>query len=372
MKFFISLFLLFILFISCNTEGIRIDLQNSCENAILTAEDIFDTIEFIPLETNKNCLLRNPSVFGLDGDSVLIWDGNNIFRFLINGKYLNRIGTFGNGHGEHGRINSANLDLNRKRVLLGSPEGIIYKYDYNGNYIGQICLTFKDELLQAVKWSSEMDCFVCEVRKYSETGLTIFLRTFSYEGKLITSYEVYKDNDSSVKLNMLKTGMLRNGNNGVYFKIPFDNKLYFLSQSGLTTSLEFDLGKYSPTRRDIEDVDYFYKNGEKKKLIDNIVIGEKYIFLSCIMKNDYQEYVIDRKTNTIKHCSFFKGNNPIYLSVNRMEKYTFWPWVSLNEKFFDIVPIEQFTAKELQQIGIGEQTDSQIFGQNPVLVIAYH
>ena len=371
MRYLKYLLVVTILCIACNPKIKKIDLSNTEEhNSTVNAEDIFESIDFVPLEYRNECILRNPSVFAVDERSVFVWDGDNIFRFSLNGEFCNRIGAIGKGHGEHGHLNSATYDRKRHIVLLGTHNGTIYKYDQHGNYIGQFRMDFKDELLQAVKWNNEMDCLVCEVRKYSSKGLVITLRTISIDGKIINSYMAYSDHNT-IKVNMLKTGMLRNGNNGIYFKLPFDNRLLFLSSKGLSTAMIFDFGKYSSNRRDIEDIDYSYRRGETTRHIENMVIADKYIFLSIVRKNSCQEVIVDIGDNSIKHNLVFNDANPCHLKISGMDTFSFWPWLKDSNMCVDLVPIEQFSTKEMQHFKKRRFIDKNIPKSelNPVLVI---
>lgn len=109
-------------------DGTTIDLTEiGHEEFVVPAESIYSSIKFIPLETNEKSILSSPNVFGMDEDNVLIWDQDGILRFDVHGKFLNRVGRLGRGHGEHGRINSANYDENEKIVYVGNMGGFIYK-----------------------------------------------------------------------------------------------------------------------------------------------------------------------------------------------------------------------------------------------------
>ena len=269
--------------ISCNMEKKVIDLYDLDADTLLDTEDIFSSVSFVPLETTEDCLLRTPNVFASDDENVFLWDRNNIYRFALDGKFCNRIGTFGKGHGEHGSLNSANYDKRRRIVLLGTRDGFIYKYDINGNYLGRFRLTSKKELLQTARWNSDLDCMVCEVRKYTADGLTVYLKTVSADGEELKSYTVYSD-EEKIDVSMYMTGMLLNGNGVVYFKLPFDNRLFLLSSEGLSVALTLDQGKNTPSRRYIEDMGYRDRNNDSQHHIDKMVITDKYIFLSIARK----------------------------------------------------------------------------------------
>ena len=51
--------------------------------------------------------------------------------------------------------------------------GFIYKYDLEGNYIGQFKIAENGEILQTVRLNKQLDALVCETRKYSGEGLQV-------------------------------------------------------------------------------------------------------------------------------------------------------------------------------------------------------
>ncbi len=356
--------------VSCTTKKNKIILYDIAVNTTLDTDGIFSSIRFVPLETTEECLLRNPNVFAADDSSVFVWDREDIYRFTINGKFCNKIGALGKGHGEHGRLTAVSYDKKRQIVLLGTREGIIYKYDMYGNYLGQFRLTYKKEILQTAKWNSDLDCMVCEVRRYTSEGLTVTLKTASTNGEKLKSYTVYSD-EENIKVSMCKTGMLRNGNGGVYFKLPFDDRLFFLSEAGLSVYLTFDQGKNTPSRRDIEDMEYRENNNSSQQYIDNMVITDKYIFLSIAQKNAYRQVIVSKKTNTVIYNSVNNYGKERHLGVRGMTEVTFWPWVSDGNKCMDLIPLEEFGQRDLERLGIDIAAAEQAgLGLNPILVIA--
>ena len=356
--------------VSCDTEKKVIDLYDIDVDTSLDTEDIFSSVSFVPLETTEDCLLRTPNVFAADDENVFIWDRNNIYRFALDGKFRNRIGTFGKGHGEHGSLNSANYDKKHWIVLLGTRDGFIYKYDINGNYLGRFRLTSKKEMLQAARWNSDLDCMVCEVRKYTADGLTVYLKTVSADGEELKSYTVYSDKEK-IGVSMYKTGMLRNGIGGAYFKLPFDNRLFLLSSEGLSVELTLDQGKNTPSRRYIEDMEYREMNSDSQHHIDKMVITDKYIFLSIIQKRACQEVIVSRETNTVVYNSVYSYGPERHIRIPGMAETTFWPWVSDGNTCMDLLHVEEMGEQDLQRLGIDIGAAEQMgMGLNPILVIA--
>ena len=124
---------------SASGDEIRIDLYSAYQNKapILQISQFAEDIEFIPLETNEKCLLddylKNIIV---TKDDIIVFDYNGCYRFNRNGKFLNKIGTKGNGPGEYTKPMSIVVDtLNHWVYFSDYHSGRFVKYDYSGRYL---------------------------------------------------------------------------------------------------------------------------------------------------------------------------------------------------------------------------------------------
>ncbi|MDR1332765.1 MAG: 6-bladed beta-propeller [Tannerella sp.] len=113
----------------------RIDVSTAYrEKAGATLSQICDDIEFLPLETTDECLLDRDLAITVTGTDIFIYDYNKGYRFDRNGKFLNSIGTRGQGPAELIKPMRMTVDtLNRQVYFL--DDGKIVKYDCDGNYL---------------------------------------------------------------------------------------------------------------------------------------------------------------------------------------------------------------------------------------------
>lgn len=353
-------------------DGTTIDLTEiGHEEFVVPAESIYSSIKFIPLETNEKSILSSPNVFGMDEDNVLIWDQDEILRFDVHGKFLNRVGRLGRGHGEHGRINSANYDENEKIVYVGNMGGFIYKYDLEGNYIEQFKIAENNEILQTVRFNKQLDALVCEMRKYSGEGLQVSLRMVSPDGTEKGTFIVYKDNEQ-VSRSMMRTGMLRNSSEGVMFMLPFDDKVTLLTRQGIIDTLTMDRGNFRPSRKLCENWDYSDELYRTKYQIDNIVVTDKHFYLTVTMDKKQCDLLIDRHSYAFIHDKkYVYGSESEHLSLKGLEHVSFWPWVAFNNKTVDLLPIDRFDDNDLEalkEIAVNDYPLNDM--SNPILVVA--
>ena len=369
-------FLLLCIFCLCaccrQKGGAIIDLTGiGQKELVVPAESIYSSIKFIPLETHEKSILSSPNVFGMDGDNVLVWDQDEILRFDTHGKFLNRVGRLGRGHGEHGRINSANYDENEKRIYVGNMGGFIYKYDLEGNYIGQFKISENNEILQTVRFNKQLNALVCETRKYSGERLQVNLRIVSPDGAEKGTYLVYKDHEQ-VSRSMTRTGMLRNTSEGIMFMLPFDDKVTLLTQQGIIDTLTMDRGNFRPSRKLCENWDYSDELYKTKYQIDNIVVTDKYFYLTVTMDKEQCDLLIDRHSHAFIHDKKYAyGSELEHLSLKGFKHVSFWPWVAFDNKAVDLLPIDRFDNDDLEVLKKTAVNDYPLNDMsNPILVIA--
>ena len=372
-KFYFLLLCPFFMY-ACSRQkgGNTIDLTGiGQKELVVPAESIYSSIKFIPLETHEKSILSSPNVFGMDSDNVLVWDQDEIQRFDTHGKFLNRVGRLGRGHGEHGRINSANYDENEKRIYVGNMGGFIYKYDLEGNYIGQFKISENNEILQTVRFNKQLDALVCETRKYSGEGLQVNLRCVSQDGEDKGTNLVYKDHEQ-VSRSMTRTGMLRNTSEGIMFMLPFDDKVTLLTQQGIIDTLTMDRDNFRPSRKLCENWDYSDELYRTKYQIDNIVVTDKYFYLTVTMNKEQCDLLIDRHSHAFIHDKKYAyGSESEHLSLKGFKNVSFWPWVAFDNKAVDLLPIDRFDNDDLEVLKKTAVNDYPLNDMsNPILVIA--
>ena len=102
----------------------------------LLISQIADDIEFIPLETTRECLLDNDlSDITMTKEEIFLFDYNKGYRFDRQGKFVNSIGSRGQGPQDFIRPMCMAVDTINKWVYFYDNTRKIVKYDYNGKHI---------------------------------------------------------------------------------------------------------------------------------------------------------------------------------------------------------------------------------------------
>lgn len=146
-KFFLILIILTIL--SCKHNGKRnnVEEENAQANdslqvisltdpSDLKIEDIIDSVRYVQLETNMECLISNIRKIEVSDNRFFIQDdkGMAIYIFDINGKFLAKISNQGRGPREYIKISEINFDqLNKKLIVSDCFSNKVFIYKPDGN-----------------------------------------------------------------------------------------------------------------------------------------------------------------------------------------------------------------------------------------------
>ena len=82
----------------------NIDVYAAFQNKapILKTSQFVDDIEFVPLEITDDCLLSNHlKTIVVTSKDIIVYDYEGCYRFDRSGKFLNKIGSRGQGPGEY-------------------------------------------------------------------------------------------------------------------------------------------------------------------------------------------------------------------------------------------------------------------------------
>ena len=124
---------------SSNDEITTINVENAYNKPhreVMLSEFVKD-IEYIKLETNKNCFMGQSAYPQDVSDQYLLfvqYRPQRIMLFSRDGKYLNDIGEFGNGPGEYTNCDIPEISPDEKYILFKESRSTIYIYNIDGTF----------------------------------------------------------------------------------------------------------------------------------------------------------------------------------------------------------------------------------------------
>ncbi|WP_455592706.1 6-bladed beta-propeller [Bacteroides sp.] len=122
-----------------NNDSIKvIDIENSLSEIVpsLPLSDAASTVEIIPLETNSNSFIANMKDVAVTEHDIFVSDykDQRLLRFSHEGKFLNRIGTIGQGPEEYIQMGQFLIDEEKKEVYIVTTLSGINVYEFDGTF----------------------------------------------------------------------------------------------------------------------------------------------------------------------------------------------------------------------------------------------
>jgi hypothetical protein len=255
---------------------------------------IADSISYVFLETKDECLLSNTnSIIHIDSQDIFIYSDNNIYRFSNSGLFLNKIGNRGMGPEEYSSYKYSDVDSDNKLLLLLSQNNALYFYNYEGMFIKKIKL---DGEIKAIKCFGNKS-FTCEKSNYSD-GYCSTIAQYDYEGKLLNQSIIEKDK-SNFERSLYTSSIMYHYNNTIKYKSLYNDTLYQYCSDKISKNLILSLGKYSPKREYIEDVNKKEKLLMQYIQIVHIIESQQYLFVLAIKGKKIRSLIIDKTTGDL-------------------------------------------------------------------------
>lgn len=263
----------------------------------LNMSEIFSNIDYIPLETTKECLIgyMNIPIFGEDIIIRSYNNGGSIYRFSEQGKFLNKIGSIGRGPGEYQDFCDVKLIENNIVVVSNFSNNILY-YKLSGDFINEYHVNINARPKSVVQLPDKS--FMISLSNPSDIG--ILLKT-DRDFNIRTGYK--KDvplNDNPLAASFQKT------NSKIYYYYNYIDTIFDISNGYPLPSIIIDYGN-------------FKKSSEKFSIYDkdNTILSKPRI-LDFSASDDYL-YV----------CIYYPFKNKVYSILYRISDGKQFTWTNL-------------------------------------------
>jgi hypothetical protein len=290
-------------------------------------KNLVESIQYIPLEDNAESIFASIDKLVIENNRIYILDisgTKSLFVFDMEGKFLHKIGTQGEGPGEY--TNYINFDVFDNEVYVyDNAKRQMLIYDENGNYkrYEKSSFSFFDfQLLFPKKYLLSLD-----IHEKNNDNKRILI-TDDLKKKKITHFTHSKD----FKNDKLNVRVFHSFQGKTAYMLPVSDTLFILNEQGnVENGYFFDFGdqklpdelksSYGETvkQRQYHDYIYIYNAPIKIKqyIFTDLFIGnQKYIAAFDIENNKSSYELITPENYTIENINFplYAMNDSILVS----------------------------------------------------------
>lgn len=317
-----------------------IDIERNIDNVKeLPVSLIANEIEYVPLETIKNFLLKKIDKLSFTDSFIFVSDFNKLLQFNRKGKFIRQIGKSGKGPGEYLYVMAFSINEQKSRIYIRDYTSEMDVFDFNGKYIESFPVNHPIFPILCF----DNDKIAGSIPNGPKSADPI-------EYNLV----IYSDNGAVLK--EFKNHQKRNSKQGVAFTVyplyVFDGKLRYKDYGSDTSftvrgdSLEpyaiFNLGQMKM------ELDPDYSKGNPKQLMEEL---KKKVWISNIKENSKYLFVNFNYglTDSTLFCAYEKQTSQIVSlkgnGFKSSDNLFFWP----RYIYQDSIMVDYMEASDLME-----------------------
>lgn len=330
MKKYISLIVILFFMFSCNKSK----KQNSQSMIIPILAEIVETskdsqlftgLEYITLESTDQSLFGKIDKLIVYNDRFYILDKTDmkkIFVFANDGKFIRKIGRFGEGPGEYSNIEDFTIDESTGNIIVLSYPSRVMVYDEIGNFI-------RDKKLapEALLWNiiSCTDGYICSTNHQAALSQEEASLIFKFDKDFILQEKTTDVLPIQIPMPPFITSPLLNYRNDIVYFDVFANKVYPQINKSGNNAIDFDFNGQEAPNEVYANPQEFIMNQQKYCFFIDAIILEDVLLSTFSWKGKRITSILnitDRSNISYDYSNWFPdrllyyNDNIVYSSAN--------------------------------------------------------
>ncbi len=249
-------------------------------------------ISYIPLEFNKECPVGYVAKIIPAGEYIFV-QGNDLYQFDRNGRFIRKIGSKGQGPGEYIQLADVSVDENTGKIFLAELTGKVSVFDFDGRYLAEYKNTRFWRRVEAV---DDRYLLAAPLNMFGNAEDKLLLVTFA--GDTITRFRndirfSADFNDIFMIHDFMTFGRL---SDGYLFRQQFNDTIYTFRDDAKTLSVRyyFDFaGQHLPSAA-LESHTKFTQGSPDYGYVNDIAETDTHIFVTIVFRGNNERYVIEK------------------------------------------------------------------------------
>jgi len=203
-------------------------------------KDIVKNASFTQLETNSNCLISGVSKVEIWNDRIYVYDSGfpgHLHCFDLQGKFLFKVGSVGQGPGEYVSLLDFAIDIENKCLWLGDTANKILKYDLDGNFIEQYSTDFSIKNLCVI--DAKENLMAIRLGYYKDKNHSLI--HYSLKEKKILNHK--ESNIIEISRSVATKTFFKSEERIIYIE-PFNDTIFTVTKESIEPYYVVDFGKH--------------------------------------------------------------------------------------------------------------------------------
>lgn len=283
---------------------------------------IAEKIEYIPLETTEECLLRADIMdITLTQDYLFVCDHEYVYQFTPKGKFIRRIGKKGQGPGEYTQsILGVVYNDTKKEIIMTdfrTSKALIYSYE------GEYLRSFKTANELFISYFKQPDLLFGYSSAFlisrDQTGKDLFV--YNDKGKQINDFRFNYQKGKRYPALIFSLGLFYEYKGDVFYKNPLEDIIFKIEGKKKTPAYRFNLEQFEKLN---EEEDAILTVDKKKNIGTNLPnpAAEKkinfiklfeispFLFIAFGQENEYRTALYDKAKDKVYRVHSKKIDKP--------------------------------------------------------------
>lgn len=292
---------------STNKELIEINIDNQDYENTVSYSDLFNSVKFVPLETNRNCLIGQIDEIELYNDTIFILDksiGKAIYMFDKNGSFIKKIGQLGKGPGEYFSPKSFTIDNYTKQIKI-LDEGKLLIFSIYGEFQKEILLSHYDSprYLKSINGITYFDYPMFQGRIAS-----YLLSAIDSTGLILKRWLPYKEYNKGLILSFGTSNHLVNTSYDIKFMQPFFDTIFSICCNDIKPFISISTKNNITT----DEINEFNGLTDVREISDFYWKSKKFLGVKSYIEND-NLIIFDFQTEGTTHTAFYNPLNKSFI-----------------------------------------------------------
>ncbi|WP_158576672.1 6-bladed beta-propeller [Parabacteroides sp. AM08-6] len=285
--------------------------------------EYIDSIKYIKLDLSDESLIGEIAEIDIHKDHIYIMDiqTSSIFIYTLNGEFVSKIHSIGNGPQEYIQLDYFSIDKNSDQLIATDLTGYwVLRYDLEGNFIKKQKIPFWiDGLYPTEEKGYALFANKRNNKQYFNQEFSLYIVDSLMKVK--KQYFPYNsENYGNLQVPAPGNGGFYTANSKSHYYSMYTDTVYKIDTDVLKKKYIFDLGKFAfNTALEKQSKEEFQEYFKKKAYagVHNVLENDNFIYFQTYFFNDIFGWFgfYDKKSgNILNRITYYLDNNLFFLS----------------------------------------------------------